>query len=354
MPDHQARETREDRRLREEKQREHQQDYTHPEKHYVRKHAWVPAASARLRKVGAEGRGEYVKYFTLCAKEAIDVFLFALSENLIELDAREFPGVVFCECYPDQYELIKAKLGRTRGFLARFEDLVLNRDTPESEDFYSELPFDLYNLDFTGVCFPRTEPPFSRTLEAIVDLIETSGSEPYRQGFDMFLTFRARRSEENEAAIRRLKNNIRDNRNQYQWYEDAFAGRYGENLGLLLDGKYHEFLLRALPKLLGRFGKQAGFCVACSHSVCYPRPDPQNPRFYIISFGLSFDWAGQDTGLGRSVRQTVPSQEIATDAYLAMLRQITEQDIQNVGTMRFARSQYEQEVVDLLAATRGL
>lgn len=352
MPDHQARETREDRRLREEKQTEHRQDYTHPEKHYVRKKGWVPAAYARLAKVQREGRAEYLKYFTLCAKEAIDVCLFGVEENLIELDARGYPGVVFCECYADQYELITARLGRTRGFLAYFEDLVLNRRTPDSEDFYSELPFDVYNLDFTGVCFPRTDPPFSRTLEAIVDLIETLGSHQYRQGFDMFLTFRAQRSAENESAISQLKRNIRDNRRQYRWYDAALTSRYGQDIRPLLDRKYHEFLLRTLPKLLGRFGKQAGFCVACSHSMCYPRPDPQNPRFYVISFGLSFDWAGQDTELRRSVRQAVPGEEIAANAYLAMLRQITEQDILNVGIMQFARRRYRQEVIDLLAATR--
>lgn len=347
MAEHQRNETTEDRLLRENKQREHKRDYTDPEKQFVRKNAWVLAAQTRLQRVRDAGR-EHLKYFTLCAEKAIDVHLFWV-ENLIEFDGRGYPKVVFCECYPDQYELIAARLGRTRGFLAYFEDLVLDQNRPESKDFFLELPFDVYNLDFTGVCFPKTEPPFSRTLKAIVTLVDELGKPPYQQGFDMFLTFRARRSEENEDAISQLKDNVRDNRKQYDWFDDAFAKKYGGDIGPLLDRKYHEFLLRTLPKLLGRFGKEAGFRVACPYSLYYPRPNVQHPDFYIISFVLSFDWEGEDTGLRRSVRQRVPKQEIVTEAYLRMMRLLIEQDITNVGAAKFARDQYKQEVQDLLA-----
>ncbi|TET78724.1 hypothetical protein E3J38_08105, partial [candidate division TA06 bacterium] len=166
MADHQRNETAEDprlrdRRLRESKQREHKQDYTGPVKQFVRKHTWVPAAQSRREIVHDEGR-EYLRYFTLCAEEAIDVRLFR-KEKLVESDGRGYPDVVFCEHFADQYELITASLRRTRGFLADFEDLVLDRNSPQSRDFYSTLPFDVYNLDFTGVCFPSTERPFSNT-----------------------------------------------------------------------------------------------------------------------------------------------------------------------------------------------
>jgi len=165
----------------------------------------------------------------------------------------------------------------------------------------------------------------------------------------MFLTFRAKRSEENENAISQLKANVRDNRRGYDWFDSAFLGKYGNDIGPLLDRQYHEFLLRTLPKLLGRFGKETGFRMACPYSFYYPRPDIQHPDFYIISFVLSFDWEGKDTGLRRSVRQQVPKQGIVTEAYLRMMRQVIEQDITNVAATRFACDQYRQEVQSLLA-----
>ena len=224
MANHQRNETAEDRLLRERKQREYERDYTDPEKHFVRKRGWVPAAQNRLQRVRDTGR-QYLKYFTLCAEKAIDVHLL-WTESLVEFDGRGYPNVAYCECSPEQYELIAARLMRTQGFLAYFEDLVLNRDSPKSMDFYSALPFDIYNLDFTSVCFPRADPPFSRTLEAIVTLIEVLGSPPGLQEFDMFFTFRAKRSEENEDAIRDLRHNVRDNRREYDWFDDAFLERY--------------------------------------------------------------------------------------------------------------------------------
>jgi len=284
MNDHQINDEKADRLLRENKQQEHIRDYSDPEKHYVRRDIWAPAASSRLQKLtGADRR---LKYFTLCAEKAIDVHYFGIHNLIEENDGRGYPSVAFCECFPDQYENIAANLGRTRGFLSKFEDLVLNRETDESKSFYSELPFDVYNLDFTGVCFPRGDSPFSNTLAAIVALIEELAKEKHRGGFEMFLTFRAKRSEENEEAINELRRNLRDNRNQYAWYDQAFQKKYGSE-GQLLQSRYHEFLLCALPKLIGRFGKQAGFRVSCPYSLYYARPNNQNPDYYIISFVLS-------------------------------------------------------------------
>jgi len=346
MAHHQRNETTEDRRLRERKQREYEREYTDPEKHFVRKYGWLPVAQYLLEKVRNTGR-EYLRYFTLCAEKALDVHLF-WAENLVEFDGRGYPNVAFCECYPEQYELIAARLRRAQGFLAYFEDLVLNQDSPKSMDFYSALPFDVYNLDFTSVCFPRADPPFSRTLEAIVTLIAELARLPEPSQFDMFFTFRANRSEENEDAIRDLRDNIRDNRRAYNWFDNAFSERCAD-MGQLLSRRYHEFLLLSLPKLLGRFGNEAGFRMACTHRFYYPRPDVQNPEYYIISFGLSFDWGGEDRTLRRSVRQQVPRQEVIAEAYIRMMRQIIEEDIINVGAAQFPRDQYRQEVQALLA-----
>ena len=349
MGNHRRAETASERALRDGKQREHEQDYTDPEKHYVRKHAWVPAAQARVERLRCEGTAEYLRYFTLCAEKAIDVHLFGVQESLVEFDDKGYPGVVFCECYPDQFEAITARLDRTTGILGYFEDLVLDASCQASQLFTSELPFDVYNLDFTGVCFPESEPPFSRTLDAIVTLVEQLGHPPFQKGFDIFLTFRAQKSQVNEDAIRQLRANVQDNRTQYDWFDELFAGNHGDSVGTLAQSRYHEFLLLSLPKLVGRFGERAGFRLTCPHRLCYARPTAQDAQFYIVSFVLTFDWEGEDATIERSVRQSVPAQEARTEAYLRMVRNLVQQDVCNVGTTRFAREQYRREVQVLLA-----
>ena len=337
----------EQRRLEEVKRLGHKSDYTGPVKQWVRRHAWLPLGQARLEMVKDQGAAEYLTYFTLCAEKAIDVRLFWI-EDLLQFNGHEYPGVVFCECSPESYEMIASRLGRTKGFRAFFEDLVLGEDAAKSVDFYSSLHFDVYNLDFTGVCFPNSDPPYSKTLAAIVTLIQRLGEPPYQRGFDMLLTFRAQRSMDNDQAVTQLKSNIRDNRRRLAWFDDLFRQRYSGDMAELI-GTYHEFLLVALPKFLGRVAKASGFGVRCPFRVYYPRPDAERPEYHIVSFGLSFEWVGTTSQVRPSVRQQVPSEEITADYYFGMMRQIIEGDIVNVESVRFARDRYKREVEDLLA-----
>ena len=293
-----------------------------------------------------------LKYFTLCAEEAIDVYFMSMENIISGYDGRGYPTVVFCEYLQEPYAIIASNLGRTKGFLAEFEDLVLNKETEKSKEFYSELPFDLYNLDFTGVCFPRKDAPFSRTLDAIVTLIQELGKQEQPKGFDIFLTFRAQRSAENKIAIKALKENIKENRKNFDWYDDICERKFGD-VGELLGNSYHEFLLRALPKLIGRYGKEAGYKLQCPYTLYYPRPNIDFPEYYIISFVLSFDWAGKDREVKRAVRQRVPPYEIATNSYIEMIRNTLERDIQNVGETLFAREDYKREVMALLEAVKN-
>ncbi len=335
----------EDRHRQDRKQREHRRDYLDPIKQYVRMHGWVPAAKERHRKITDSGK-THLTYFTLCAGNAIDVLLFN-DQDLIFYDKREFPDVVFCERSTDVYEEIGRKLGRTFGYRASFEDLILKRETEDSIDFYLKLPFDIYNLDFSGFCFPRKEPPFSSTLKSIVILIEELEKLENPQGFDMFFTFRAQRSEENEDAIRDLRNNMRDNRNNFPRFNELITQRYGNNLEGLQRG-YHELLLISLPKYLGRIGNELGFKVSITHRYCYPRPNLINPQYHIISFGLCFDWIRRNTEVRRGVRQPVPRHEITTEAYREMMMQLVSDDIPNVASTRFSHENYANQVQQFL------
>ncbi len=335
------------RRLQENKQIDRGRDYKDPIKQYVRRRGWVPAARSRLEKT--DPRKEHLKYFTLCGKLAIDVLWFYASESLLFKDGKGYPEVVFCEHFPDEYEKINRRLGRTSGIIASFEDLILNKDSEESKYFYSEAPFDVYNLDFTGGCFPEIEPPFSRTLDSIVTLINDLGQQENPSSFDIFFTFRAQRSEENRDAVRELRRNLNSNREAHPRFKELIEERFGEELEGLVDN-YHDLLLLTLPKYLGRIGCEAGFRVECTHRFYYPRPSNHDPRYHIISFGLSFDWIEENRVRNRDLLQPVPSREILTSAYLEMMESLLVSDIPNVDSIRFSREGYRNEIESLLAA----
>ncbi len=338
--------------LQERKRDEHNREYRDAVKHYVRKHAWVPVAQDRLTKLQEHDPDrKHLKYFTLCAKEAIDVHLFGI-KNLVFHNGRGYPKVVFCENMGEDFAQIATSLGRARGFLAEFEKLVLFKGSEESDAFYDELPFDVLNLDFSGVCFPKSDPPYSRTLDAITTLISEMGQR-FQHGFDLFLTFRAKRSEENKEAIKRLKANLRDNQSSYDWFGDAFRTSYQMSIGDLAIKRYYEFLILALPKFLGRFGKEAGFRVSCPKSLYYQRGRGGNSQFHIISFVLCFDWEGKGSLLPSDVRQNVPCDEITNNSYLDMLRHLVGQKPINVDTTKFARRLYKDEVATLLKPVDG-
>jgi hypothetical protein len=336
----------EDRQLQERKLGEHRRDYTDPIKHFIRRSCWLPAAQERLRKNINTNR-THLRYFTMCAGNAIDIWFFYRIENLLFYDGRGFPNVVFCERLPDEYEKIVRSLGRTNGYYASFEDLILQQKNEDSIDFFSRIPFDVYNLDFSGVCFPKREPPFSSTLEAIVTLIEKLGRPEYQPGFDMFFTFRAQKTEENRIAIKYLFRNLRDNRNSHPRFNELIAQRYGDELEGLRDC-YHAFLLISLPKYLGRIGKENGFSVSMTYRYYYSRPNRNNPKYQIISFGLCFDWIGRDGQIIRGVRQPVPRREITTEAYLEMMMQLVRDDIPIVATTKAIDEDNGNQVRQLL------
>lgn len=340
-----------DRLLQENKQRDHKREYKDSIKQYVRKNGWVPAAKERLAKANKNG-SKYLKYFTLCAGNAIDVLWFSRKEGLIYSNEIGFPEVVYCEHNPDEYENIARRLGRTVGYLAEIEDLILKNDPDNSEDFYSQLPFDVYNLDFSGVCFPRSEPPFSKTLKSIVTLIEVMGEQRYQHSFDIFFTFRANKTDENNEAIKELKGNLRENRKSFPEFNKLITQNYGNKLEGF-EGHYHKFLLITLPKYLGRCACNLGFEVKVTHRYYYSRPNPEHANYHIISFGLSFEWVGGNTNLNKSLRQPVPNQEIRNQGYYSMMMGLVKEDICNVDAVRFERQQFLEEVQELLEAVEG-
>lgn len=69
-------------------------DYdTYYVKHCVRYYGWLPAA----KKFNAELRRRSLKYLTLCARQAIDVFMLEMHKLLLRDESGNLPNVVICE-----------------------------------------------------------------------------------------------------------------------------------------------------------------------------------------------------------------------------------------------------------------
>src|ERR1019366_3319519 len=106
-------------------------------KHYKRVHVWLPRARQLQRALA--GRRPF-RYFTLCARPMIDVYMLA-KEGILARDGatRRVQGVSFCECEPDVFpEMLELVGVEEAGFLAELENLVLFQDVPATQTLDSE------------------------------------------------------------------------------------------------------------------------------------------------------------------------------------------------------------------------
>jgi len=238
-----------------------------------------------LQQQGSE-RKFGVRYFTLCGKDGIDIYLF-YNEKIILDDCRGFPSVHYCESYPANFVEVKSLLGRTKGTRDTFEKLI------RQDSFQAKIrrePFDIINLDFSGVCFPFTDEPFSRTLKSIFQLIELQKGH----NFDLFITFRAVRSEDNQEAIIQLSDNMNRNFEEDRNVELMFLNKFN-NLSIeeLVDSDYGQFLLATFPKIIFGYGSTHSYIVSCPLKYIYMRKNARVPprgTYQIIKFLFTFDY----------------------------------------------------------------
>jgi len=223
-----------------------------------------------------------LKYFTLCGKEGVDIFLFQ-REGLIKDDGRGFPSVFYIESHYPSFAGLIPILGRTTGKRREFEGLM---GEPWFQGRIRESPFDVINLDFSGCCFPRADHPFSTTLKSIYSLIDLQKGHE----FDLFVTFKALRSAENAEAIKQLFSNMERNFEQETQTEVKFRERFGSiTLEQLLERDYGRFLLLTFPKIIFGFGSDHGFIVSCPQKFLYRRRSSQGRAYQVIKFLFLFE-----------------------------------------------------------------
>lgn len=149
-------------------------DYdTYYAKHCARYYGWLPASKAYRELIEKKS----LKYFTLCAKEAIDVFMLELEGVLLRDQNRKLPNVIICEKEPrdaaEIFKLVRPPLKEAM-LVGRLEEILTFQDTEETrglspdEDVRSRrlrkllrikdlaerigryFPFDIINFDPVG------------------------------------------------------------------------------------------------------------------------------------------------------------------------------------------------------------
>lgn len=247
-------------------------------KHYVRTYGWVPYAEKRLKTIRQKDK-DYpgLKYFTLCGGAAIDIFQL-YKAGLIVHNGLRFPGVTFCEVKEQSFIDAKNCLSKTLGFPERFEDAIL-----KDAKFRKTFPYDVLNLDFTGVVFPGKKP-YPDTLIALEQIFELQAG----RAFTLFLTLRADQSRENPEAVKDLIGIVRDNLTQKGMYESQFNKIVTTSPEVLAEKEHLRFLLIAVPKLVLSYAIKDGYVGNLSEGYFYSRIHPKG-KIEITKYIFEFE-----------------------------------------------------------------
>ena len=240
-------------------------------KHYVRQEVWLPVAAERQKELDRP-----LRYFTLTTPDLFDVKLLERSK-LLEKTGRGYPGLGFCERSDKIYSDIVRSL-RWCGFAHKgsFEDMVLRND-----EFEMNFKFDVINLDFTWVPFPKKESPLEGTWGAIRKVLEVQRAK--KTSFDLFMTFRGSRKGTDEDSIHRLSNLLLENLSAGRGVEQ-FQSRVGHrDPTRLLSEDYLTFISVGLPKLFVGEALSVGFHLSRMGVYSYSRTAGER-TYHIIKF----------------------------------------------------------------------
>lgn len=325
-----------------EKREEATSSFICPKKHFVRIKGWLDVAKKRREKVSSRNETDgYIRYFTLCGREAIDVLLFE-RESIIRATTRGYPDVCYCDFSEDaplEFAKLKEALGKTKGFNMRFQNLVYDSTFIE---LVRKEPFDVINLDFCGSCFPRYEAPDSATLRAIERILQLQSSV----SFDLFVTFRAQRSLENSEAIQELENAMTKNFDDFDEIKEAYNANVGRSLRNLSDNDYHYFLIYVFPKIILGFGINYGLNGNCLERFYYQR---RRGQYRIVKFIFSFELLLDNNE--RFSRRSRRSIELAERYPIAIINYLKNKPIdvdRGVGNNRALQNELKEDQMDLI------
>jgi hypothetical protein len=223
-------------------------------KHFARYHGWLPASLECKKLFGRKP----IKYFTLCAREAIDVFMLESVGVLERNRTGHLPNVIICECKEkaalDILKLVRPPLKEAM-LVGEIEKILLYQDTPETrrlspdEDYrdarlrrimmYKRLfqritqlfPFDIINFDPYGN-FLDPDLNENRLCQSFEKILE------FQKATDKFLLFITTPIDRiHPAFMKRLEENVKLNIARYSTVRDALQESIGAKVYNEIDEK---------------------------------------------------------------------------------------------------------------------
>ena len=286
-------------------------------KHSKRSKHWLPVA-----RTIRERNARPLRYFTLCARTMIDVFMFA-KENILDHDDSfdRITDVVFCEYdQEDQAEILSMLGVPGSGFPHKLEHLVLFEDDAytvrfeglqkilqELEDqglsmanrdrlmlkkshieFGEKFPFDFLNLDF---CEYYYAPPgileINDTVEKIFALQLGDGEDGKGNqiSIDQFILSVTCRFDQNihPKAFKRLEGLVRQNQKDHAAYRQAVqTSRHTSDPKRWRASDGYDFFLSAWPKDLMRAAAESGWQVRVADFLQYDRVSASGTAYKMV------------------------------------------------------------------------
>ena len=301
-------------------------------KHEKRLRHWLPYWKDLAGRIED---GRRLRYFTLCARSMIDVFML-VKEGLLHVEPanNSIGQVQFCEYDQEQFVEIREMIGREdAGFLGRLEEVVQFQDdditgqfpTPESIEtgldnqsletevidrlqlkrrFFnlrSSFPYDCINLDFCQYYYP--EPPDMLRMGRIVENFfewqrrPSEGDETVEiKEFILAVTCRYDAAFP-PAAEQRLVQLIRSNCARSREYQDELQRTRGTTRPEEWARENREDLfLAGWPKDIAASARQHGWAMDMLYYVYYRRVGDRGTPFVIACLVSNFTLARGDAG----------------------------------------------------------
>lgn len=296
-------------------------------KHRKRLRHWLPHWREHTARIAGQ---RPVRYFTLCARSMIDVFLL-VSENILTIDplSHAINRVQFCECDDEQFTEIREMIVREdAGFYGRLEDIVLFHDDdftaqcPTAESINRKLeneglelqqvdrlilkrthfnvmasfPYDFINLDFCQYYYPT--PPnmlrINETVTKVLDWQTRASDDPERINVDEFILAVTCRHDSDfpPEAQRRLQELIRSNCDESDVYRtqvertrpaiEQWSAQAGE-----------DFFFSGWPKDIARSARERRWSMQVLDYVYYYRTGDDGDTYAIVCLVARFQRSDQ-------------------------------------------------------------